>query len=93
MNTRVETMGLIKTTVGGTDVLIETVDTDRSGSFAGMSDTAINLGEKAPEFMENALKNAKDVIINISKEFKDTIINNSLCPDEAMQMRCRSEMD
>ena len=73
-------MGVIRTKVGNTEVLIETVGVRAQSAFPGMEDTSNidTVGSRAID----ALRGAKDVISGIVNEFSEAFVCELNPPSE-----------
>ena len=73
-------MGIVRTTAGGAEVLIETVSPTRQNAFSGMEDTA-NAGALAG-IAKEAFESARTVISGIAQEISKSVMNGAYAPSE-----------
>lgn len=73
-------MNVVKTKVGNTEVLIETIRTGKHELFHGMENTNISEGISCEVF--NAFESAKEVISGIIQEMSDAVAFDENPPDE-----------
>lgn len=75
-----KTMGVIRTTAGSAEVLIETVNPSGQSAFSGMEDTA-NAGVMVGIAAE-AFQSAREVISGIAQEISKSIMSGAYAPSE-----------